>query len=169
MYVSHPTPTGSVLYGLVTILLITPLLAPIAAALPLPTTPSPLGLGLAIFLCGPTTLSSGIALTQVVGGNVAMALLLTISSNLLAVFTLPIVLPLMLGSQLTAMGGITIEPLHLLVQLSSCVLAPALLGASLRSLIPALASFVDSNKKGMARLSAVLLSTVPWMQVGVRD
>ena len=53
----------SALYGFVSILLLTPLLAPAAYRLPLQ--PPELALGLAVFCCMPTTLSTGIALTQV--------------------------------------------------------------------------------------------------------
>ncbi|EFJ43689.1 hypothetical protein VOLCADRAFT_106693 [Volvox carteri f. nagariensis] len=65
--------------------------APVAGALPLQ--PPGLALGLLVFACMPTTLSSGVALTQVLGGNTALALLLTISTNMASVFTLPFVLP----------------------------------------------------------------------------
>ena len=50
------------LYGLASILLLTPLLAPLAYRLPLQ--PPELALGLAVFCCMPTTLSTGISLTQ---------------------------------------------------------------------------------------------------------
>ena len=54
---------GSILYGLVTILLITPLAGFVAIRLPLQ--PPELAFGLAVFCCMPTTLSSAVSLTQV--------------------------------------------------------------------------------------------------------
>lgn len=54
---------GTVAYGLISILLLSPLLAPAVLALPLE--PFALRLGLAVFVCMPTALSSGIAMTQV--------------------------------------------------------------------------------------------------------
>lgn len=54
---------GSILYGLVTILLITPLAG--FVALRLPVHPPELAFGLTVFCCMPTTLSSAISLTQV--------------------------------------------------------------------------------------------------------
>jgi predicted Na+-dependent transporter len=41
--------------------------------------------GLAMFCCMPTTLSSGVTLTQLVGGNTALALAMTAISNLLGI------------------------------------------------------------------------------------
>ena len=54
---------GSVLFGMLSILVITPLAALIALRLPLH--PPELAFGLAVFCCMPTTLSSGVSLTQV--------------------------------------------------------------------------------------------------------
>ena len=54
---------GSVLFGMLSILVITPLAALIALRLPLQ--PPELAFGLAVFCCMPTTLSSGVSLTQV--------------------------------------------------------------------------------------------------------
>lgn len=54
---------GSVLFGLSSILFITPMAALLALQLPL--YPSELAFGLAVFCCMPTTLSSGVSLTQV--------------------------------------------------------------------------------------------------------
>ena len=54
---------GSILYGLVTILLITPLAGFVALRLPLH--PPELAFGLTVFCCMPTTLSSAVSLTQV--------------------------------------------------------------------------------------------------------
>lgn len=75
--------TVAVAYGLVTVLLITPLLA--LAIVRLPLQPPEVALGLAIFCCMPTTLSANVMLTTASGGNTAVALLLTIASNTLAV------------------------------------------------------------------------------------
>lgn len=54
---------GATLYGFVAILALTPLAA--HAALALPLAPRELAFGLAVFCCMPTTLSSGVSLTQV--------------------------------------------------------------------------------------------------------
>ena len=54
---------GAILFGFASILFITPLAAIIVQRLPL-NSPE-LTLGLAVFCCMPTTLSSGVSLTQV--------------------------------------------------------------------------------------------------------
>lgn len=67
------------------ILLVTPLAAAVCAQLPLK--PLELALGFALLACMPTTLSSGVSLTQSVGGNVPLALALTVTSNLLGMLS----------------------------------------------------------------------------------
>lgn len=57
------TAWGAILYGLVTVLLITPLAGLLTLQLPLH--PKELALGLTVFCCMPTTLSSAVSLTQV--------------------------------------------------------------------------------------------------------
>ncbi|KAG2483005.1 hypothetical protein HYH03_018086 [Edaphochlamys debaryana] len=166
---------GAILWGLASILVITPLTAPLAGALPLQ--PPGLALGLLVFACMPTTLSSGVALTQVLGGNTALALLLTIATNLASVFTLPLLLPWALKAT-AAIGGfgaatatasaataVRLDPVPLLVQLVQCILAPTLLGASARGVFVGLRTWVDANRRTLSVISGALLSLVPWMQV----
>lgn len=118
---------GAVAYGLASVLLLTPLAALIALRLPLQ--PPALALGLAVFCCVPTTLSSGIALTSAVGGNAALALLLTLATNIAGVFTIPLVLPALLGG---AGAAVQLSPADLLQQLVGLVLVPTMIGASAR-------------------------------------
>ncbi|KXZ50123.1 hypothetical protein GPECTOR_18g97 [Gonium pectorale] len=169
--------TGAIAWGLASILLITPLVAPLMGALPLQ--PAGLALGLLVFACMPTTLSSGVALTQVLGGNTALALLLTISTNLVSVFTLPLLLPWALKTSAALGGfgaatssaaggvaaGVRLDPVPLLVQLVQCILLPALAGAGLRAALPGLRTWVDANRRTLSVVSGGLLSLVPWMQV----
>ncbi|EFJ16605.1 hypothetical protein SELMODRAFT_421689 [Selaginella moellendorffii] len=83
------------LQGLISILFITPAAAWLVMQIKL--NPKELVTGLAIFCCAPTTLSTGVSLTQLAGANKALALALTISSNLLAVFTMPVSVSLWIG------------------------------------------------------------------------
>ncbi|XP_023767640.1 probable sodium/metabolite cotransporter BASS4, chloroplastic isoform X2 [Lactuca sativa] len=71
------------LFGLASILLFTPLLSKII--LQLRFQPQEFVTGLALFSCMPTTLSSGVALTRLAGGNCALALAMTVASSLLAI------------------------------------------------------------------------------------
>lgn len=59
--------TGAITYGLLSILLITPLMGLLAVQLPLQ--PPALALGLGVFCAMPTALSSGITFTQVSAGT----------------------------------------------------------------------------------------------------
>lgn len=71
--------------------------------------------------------------SQAVGGNVAVALLLTVASNTLGVFTMPLLLPALLGGSL---GGAGLESAPLLRTLVVAVLIPTALGAAARAYIP---------------------------------
>ena len=83
----------------------------------------------------------------------AMAILLTVTSNLLAVFTLPLTLPLPLsgarsllaggggcglgvGAGAAVSAGLQLDPGALLQQLVAMVLVPTLVGASIRAWVP---------------------------------
>jgi len=152
---------GALAFGLLSILLLTPLLA--LPVLRLPIQPAVLPAGLAVFLCMPTTLSSGIALTQAAGGNTAFAVLLTLGSNLLGVFTVPFALALALGSG--AGGATSIPPGPMLLSLLTTVLLPVVAAAALRAAVPAVARAADARRKSLGILSSCLLITVPYTQV----
>eukprot|EP00873_Tetraselmis_striata_P040831 jgi/Tetstr1/461095/TSEL_006238.t1 len=145
------------IFGLLTILGFTTAMGPLCLAIPF--LPTGLSIGLAIFCCMPTTLSSGIALTQAVGGNTALAILLTVASNVLGIFTMPFALERVLGST------VSLQPGALLASLLKVIMLPLALGATLRVLVPSIAQAVDSNKKVTTKLQSALLITVPWMQV----
>lgn len=148
-----------VAFGLASILLVSPLLAgPIAARLPL--APPALATGLAVFMCVPTTLSSGVALTTAAGGDSALALVLTLASNLLGVITTPLAVALVFGG-----GGGALDPTPLLKTLLRAVALPLATGAALRANIPRLPPWAASHKPALARASALALAAVPWMQV----
>lgn len=157
--------TGCVTFGLVSILLLTPLLAYVLLRLPLPDHSLPIALGAAVFCCMPTTLSSGISMTAAVGGNTALAILLTLASNILGVFTMPLVLPVLLGSAVGGSSSSGLQPGPLLAQLTKVVLLPTLLGAAARAFVPGVAAAVDGNRRVVVYLSAICLACVPWMQV----
>ena len=70
---------------------------------------------------------------QTVGGNTALALLLTVSSNLLGIFTMPFLLCQMLGASGSA---VTMKPGPLLLNLLKTILVPLLGGASIRAASP---------------------------------
>uniref|UniRef100_A0A7S0N9J3 Uncharacterized protein n=1 Tax=Pyramimonas obovata TaxID=1411642 RepID=A0A7S0N9J3_9CHLO len=150
---------GAWIYGIVFILLISPLAA--LGVLQLPLVPKELAIGLAVFCCMPTTLTSGVSLTQASGGNTALALGLTVGTNLLGIFTMPFMLAAVLGTG----AGVSIDPAPFLANLAKTILAPVLIGALARRLFPALCAWVDTHKKAVSMATSTLLITVPWSQV----
>ncbi|GLT68974.1 hypothetical protein SLA2020_411620 [Shorea laevis] len=87
--VAEAWPAG--IFGLASILLLSPFFSKLILQVQL--VPQEFVTGLAIFSCMPTTLSSGVALTQLVGGNSALALALTVISNLSGILTVSLDLP----------------------------------------------------------------------------
>ena len=84
-----------------------------------------------------------------------MALLLTVGSNLLGIFTMPFVLSAVLGA---VSGSVKIAPKPLLQSLLKTILVPLLIGASARALIPGSLQFSFS---GLAFLSCMLAKDLP--------
>ena len=105
----------------------------------------------------PTTLSSGIALTQQARGNVALALLLTVSTNLLGIFTVPFVLAHLLG----AVGQVELSAVELLVKLCLTILLPLSAGRYVRRFV---ASWVGHHRSRITSISNLALISVPWMK-----
>ncbi|PKI53679.1 hypothetical protein CRG98_025920 [Punica granatum] len=117
--------------------------------------------GLAIFCCMPTTLSSGVALTQLVGGNSALALALTVLSNLLST----IAVPFWISNSFAEGLGVSIPTGQLFWNLICTILVPLILAKVLRSSSKGLATSVDQNRRKLSFISTLLLSLTPWMQV----
>ena len=122
------------LLALAIIFVVAPLIA-----LPFSLLALPPGFLLGIYLVAvmPTTLSSGVVMTQAAGGNMAHALLITILANTSAVVTIPATLAVLLAS-----GGegrtIQIEQLPIMVKIATLVLLPLLFGIILRNRLPRL-------------------------------
>jgi solute carrier family 10 (sodium/bile acid cotransporter), member 7 len=92
----------------------------------------PLALGLSVFACVPTTLSSAIVITRVAGGNAFLAVTLTTVLSLLGVFTLPLTLGWVLRADSLDLNRWAIFQKILLL-----VLLPMLVGMGLRVLFRA--------------------------------
>ncbi|KAL4419051.1 hypothetical protein ABPG77_010330, partial [Micractinium sp. CCAP 211/92] len=96
-----------VAYGLISILFVTPCLGFAFRAIPL--VPGEFAAGLTLFAAVPTTLGIGVSLVRSCKGNEGLALLLTVASNLLGIFTMPIWLKALFhGSSLNVHLVITI-------------------------------------------------------------
>lgn len=142
-------------WGVVSILFVTPAIGGVLA-FGAPMDPA-FQLGLALFVCMPTTLSSGIALTTQARGNAALALLLTVVTNLAGIFTIPFVLVAVLGT----FGKIEMSTWDLLVKLCLVILVPLLAGRWLRRRI---LGWVDANRSRITTLSNLALISIPWMK-----
>ncbi|KAL5212737.1 hypothetical protein ABZP36_023584 [Zizania latifolia] len=147
------------LFGLASILLFTPFLA--RFIMQINFFPHEFITGLAMFCCMPTTLSSGVTLTQLVGGNTALALAMTAISNLLGIM----IVPLSLAKYIGAGAGVSLPTEQLFKSLVTTLLIPIILGKVARETSKSIAGFVDGNRQGFSVTSAVLLSLVPWIQV----
>jgi sodium/bile acid cotransporter 7 len=88
-------------------------------------------IGLLIICAVPPTLSSGIVITGISRGNTVLALMLTISLNLIGTLTLPTILHLCLK----ASGPVTIDQWALLTKMLLLVLLPFVIGKTFRIIL----------------------------------
>ena len=146
------------LFGVVSILLITPLLALLPTRLRF--LPAEFQVGFLLFCSMPTTINSGVALVGTGRGNVAMALLLTLASNLLGVFTVPFSLSLLLQ-----VSDVRIDASPLLAKLLMMILLPLLLGKAARDWSPRLRERLKQRKQLVSNGSSLLLCLIPWMKL----
>ncbi|KAJ4720604.1 putative Bile acid:sodium symporter [Melia azedarach] len=147
------------LFGLCSILFFTPYFSKVILQVQLQ--PQEFVTGLAIFSCMPTTLSSGVALTLLAGGNSALALAMTVISNLLGIM----IVPFSISKFIAAGVGVSIPTKQLFRSLVLTLLIPLILGKVLRESFRGLPEFVDQNRKLFSKISAIFLSLVPWIQV----
>ncbi|CAB4299273.1 unnamed protein product [Prunus armeniaca] len=147
------------IFGLVSILLFTPYFSRIILQLQLQ--PPEFVRGLAIFCCMPTTLSSGVALAQLAGANSALALALTVISNLLGI----LIVPFSISKYIAGGVGVSVPTKQLFKSLVLTLLIPLILGKIFRESFRGVADFVDQNRNLFSKISAVFLSLVPWIQV----
>jgi solute carrier family 10 (sodium/bile acid cotransporter), member 7 len=140
----------------------------------LPVVSPPIGDGLLILTCLPTTVNMCVVLTSAVrGGNVAVALCNAVLSNLLGLILTPILLLHFLGSD------ITVPFRTMYIQLSNQVLVPVLIGQILRGTIPSISDMYQRHEKLWKRLQEIILLSILWnafcnaissnIGMGVRD
>ncbi|KAI4311775.1 hypothetical protein MLD38_036643 [Melastoma candidum] len=110
------------LFGLGSILLFTPYFSKIIMQIQLQ--PQEFVTGLAMFNCMPTTLSSGVALTQLAGGNSALALAMTVPSNMLGI----LIIPFSIAKFIAPGVGVSVPTEQLFKSLVLTLLVPLILG-----------------------------------------
>jgi sodium/bile acid cotransporter 7 len=120
------------LLALTVILVFAPLTAGLLCFLPLETG---VAIGFLIVAVMPTTLSSGVVMTKGAGGNMAHALFVTILSNIIAIFSIPVVLTILL-SFLDRKKELVINQEAIIIKLSLLVLIPLLVGIGAKAKIP---------------------------------
>ncbi|XP_052185497.1 probable sodium/metabolite cotransporter BASS4, chloroplastic [Diospyros lotus] len=146
-------------FGLVSILLFTPFFSRLILQFNLQ--PQEFVTGLAIFCCMPTTLSSGVALTRLAGGNSALALAMTVISSLLGILIVPFSVSMFIAGGV----GVSVPTKKLFRNLVLTLLVPLIFGKVFRESFKGVAAFVDRNRKLLSVISALFLSLVPWIQV----
>ena len=164
------TGRGGLAYGLVAILGLTPLLGFIHVYVPYK--PVEFRYGLALFSCVPTTLTSGVTLVRNAKGNVALALMLTVCTNLLGVFTVPFYFnaivssgPGDLDAGSAASSGMATQAVKLLVKLLFTILVPIVCGKLAREMSPAIASAATKYKAELTLVNNSCLITIVWMSI----
>ncbi|MDE2812779.1 MAG: bile acid:sodium symporter, partial [Gemmatimonadota bacterium] len=142
-------------WGCVSILFATPFIGA-AIAFQLPMEPA-FQFGLALFCCMPTTLTSGVALTAQARGNVALALLLTVLTNIAGIFTVPFVLAHLLSS----LGQVELSASDLFAKLCLSILLPLGVGKYLRRFA---VDWIDAQRSQLTLASNAALISIPWMK-----
>ncbi|KAL8533290.1 hypothetical protein ACS0TY_009618 [Phlomoides rotata] len=132
------------LFGLVSILFLTPLFSKFILLIKLQ--PQEFVTGIAIFSCMPTTLSSGVALTRLAGGNSALALAMTVISSLLGI----LIIPFSISKFIAAGVRVSVPSEQLLRSFILTLLVPLILGKVARELSKGIADFADGNRKLLA-------------------
>ena len=152
----------AIVYGIMSINFLTPLL-PLVLRPFLPFLPHEFQYGFLLFCSMPTTINSGVALADAAGGNFAFALLLTVSSNIIGIFSAPFYLSLLLSLG----GDVTIDAMPLLANLMLTLLLPLIIGKCVRELSPTVRSRVKQHKTFLSTFSSICLITVPWMKLSM--
>lgn len=115
--------------------------------------------GLFLVAAMPSTLSTGVVMTEAAGGNMAHALFVTILANILAVFTIPLTLSLLLGT-LGDARIIQIDKVPIMLKIAGLVLAPLAGGAALQY---APRRWITPLQQKSQLINQLLVLTIVWM------
>ncbi|XP_062500686.1 uncharacterized protein LOC134177925, partial [Corticium candelabrum] len=117
-------------------------------------------IGFQVFCVAPCTISSGIVMVSQLDGNYALAVLLTVVTNILSVFTMSPLLSLL--ASFSSTGSLSIG--SILLKLLLTVLVPIVVGKVL-SLIKRVRQVVTRFGKPLKFASMSLLILIPWMKI----
>lgn len=143
---------GATVLALSLILIAAPITAWLLCLLPLETG---VCIGLFIVAAMPTTLSSGVVMTGKAGGSTAHALFVTIISNFIAVFSIPVVLSMLLSLE-NLEKKLVIDHVSIIIKLSFLVLVPLFIGLGLKKMVLKNRSF-DKFKLQIINQSMIML------------
>ena len=159
-------------YGIITILVVTPMLG--FAIVQIPFEPVQFRYGLALFACVPTTLTSGVTLVTSASGNGALALMLTVTTNVLGVFTVPFILNAVLNSapetpdSSAGSGGdaqMAEAASDLLLKLVVSIIAPMAAGKTTREKVGSAPGFAKKYKVELGLANNSALIAIVWMSI----
>ena len=106
--------------------------------------------GMSLIAAMPTTIASGIVITSLAGGNMALALCLTVISNLICPVTIPLVLKLLGGET----NAINLPVAKMMWNLSKVIVLPFVLGQVIR---PFEAAFAEKIKGVLSIICQVIV------------
>lgn len=147
----------STVLALVLIFVVAPLIALALLVLPLET-----GVALGFFIVAvmPTTLSSGIVMTGVAGGNMAHALFVTIISNFVSIVSIPFVLSLLLPF-LGQAKALDIDQGAVFLKLILLVLLPLAVGMTLKAKV-----FFNRNTGKLQLVNQIMILAIVFISLG---
>jgi len=145
-------------FGVTSILFITPTLALLPGQLPFLV--KEFQVGFLLFCCMPTTINSGVALAHSAKGSFALALLLTVLSNLIGIFTAPFFLSLLLS-----VADVHVSPQPLLLKLLLMILLPLIIGKAAREKSAPVLAAVKKHKTYLSNTSNLSLITIVLMSI----
>eukprot|EP00775_Hariotina_reticulata_P007103 gene7103-7316_t len=149
----------AIIYGLLFILLLSPLMGFICMLMPFK--PYEFALGLAVMACVPTSLSSGVTLVIGSYGNGALGLLFTVSSNILGIVTAPVAVKVVLGSRTDA----KVNSLDLLVKLGVSILMPLVVGKALREFVKPVRDHICKYKVPLYLINNLQITLIVWQKL----
>eukprot|EP00924_Labyrinthula_sp_SR-Ha-C_P000602 maker-scaffold_27-snap-gene-4.56-mRNA-1 protein AED:0.14 eAED:0.14 QI:92/1/1/1/1/1/3/64/382 len=157
------------IFGIISILLITPLISFVVVLINFKI--QEFCIGLAIFFSQATTLSSGPIIAAQAKANVALALLLTVTTNILAVITMPLFVVQSIdifvsrtSSSSTSENSVSINAAPIILELLFLILVPLTFGKCLRK-FESVRNFATDFKLHLKLCTSFFLAVMVWMQI----
>jgi len=150
------------LYGFIMILFLTPFFSFPLQWMPLD--PPELTYGICLFLCMPTTISTGVIFTRESHGNSSLALLLCIGTTLLSIPLMPFTIPFF-ALRSSGSADVSFDTTAFLLNLCLTIGLPLLVGKGVRQFVPRAPSYIDRGEAVLKYVSSVALLVLPYMQI----